>query len=115
MASYRLREVVVHPGALAFLAIALDGGRGHGDDWSLLDAWDRVVGTVMADEVSGAIAVENGHLYVHQDDVWARTPLGVLLQKVVERFLTIPDRIDRETKSFDGLGRNLLVNRASLN
>ncbi len=58
-------EVVVHARVEALLAIAADGGRGHGDDEHVADGG---IG-VLADEFRGVVAVEDGHLDVHEDEV----------------------------------------------
>jgi len=62
-----LGEVVVHTGFHAFLAVALDGGCGHGNDGDLAE--EELVGRVVSDEVRRPVAVDDWHLHIHEDDV----------------------------------------------
>ena len=62
-------EVIVHPGSSAFFAIALDSGGCHGDNGNGTHARKIGVGCMVADEVGRPVAVEDGHLHIHEDDV----------------------------------------------
>ena len=113
-------QVVVHAGLAALFAIALDGGGGHGDDGEGSDGGVGRVRVVVADHVGRAVAVEDGHLDVHEDDVWvAVVGIGVGgvgggggFYEVVERFFTVPDRVDGEAEFSDRLQGYLLVDLA---
>lgn len=65
----------------------------------------------MADQVGSAVAIYDGHLDVHEDDVglemWRVG--GVGCGEVVEGFFAVPDCGDFETEFADGFEGYLLV------
>jgi len=87
----------------------LDCGGGHGHDGNVARRY--VVRGVVADEVGGAVAVYDGHLDVHEDDVWLRMWwVGrVGCGEVVEGFFAVPDCRDFEAEFADRFDGYLLV------
>lgn len=60
--AHRFGEVIVHAGLQTLLAVAADGTRRHGDDQHA----PHVFVLVAADQAGGVVAVQDGHLAVHQ-------------------------------------------------
>ena len=71
-------------------------------------------GRVVADGVGGFVAVHDGHLDVHEDDVRTGLVGGGGLE-VVEGFFAVPYCTYGETELFDGFECNLLVDGVVLN
>jgi hypothetical protein len=65
----------------------------------------------MPDEVGRAVAVYDGHLDVHEDDVWfgVRRIRRVGCGEIVECFFAVPDCGDLEAELADGFEGYLLV------
>ena len=63
----------------------------------------------MTDEMGRSIAIEDGHLAVHEDDIWFWMSRAGSFQQIVESFLAVPYRIYRESKFSDCLKSDLLV------
>lgn len=65
----------------------------------------------MPDEVGRAVAVYDGHLDVHEDDVWfgVRRVGRVGCGEIVECFFAVPDCGDLEAELADGFEGYLLV------
>src|SRR5207249_6678382 len=90
----RLRDVVVHAGREAALAIARQGGGGRGDD-------RRVPRRALAraDGGGGLQAVELRHLDVHQDEVVGRGG------ERGERLATVRRHVGREARRLEQMER----------
>ena len=63
--AHRFGEVIVHPGLETFLPIAADGARRHGYDQHA----PHILVLVAADQAGSVVAVQDGHLAVHQHQV----------------------------------------------
>ena len=91
LASNGLRDIVVHSGAHALLAVALDGRGRHGDDGD--GARGDLVRVVVPDQVGRAVPVDHRHLHVHEDGigfgVWGVGSVGG--DEVVKGFAPVPD------------------------
>ena len=68
----------------------------------------------MTNQVGGTVAVEDGHLHVHEYNVgfWSRCRWRE--EEIVKSFPTIPDGRDREAKLTDGFDSDLLIDRATI-
>lgn len=64
---------------------------------------------MMTDEMGRSIAIEDGHLAVHEDDIRFRVSHARSFQQIVESFLAIPHSVHGESKFPDCLESDLLV------
>jgi hypothetical protein len=64
----RLGEVVIHSCFLTFFAVTLDGGCGHGYDRDI--SGEDIVECMVAEEVGRSVAIYDGHLNIHENDIW---------------------------------------------
>jgi hypothetical protein len=66
---------------------------------------------VVPDEMSCFIAVDDGHLDIHEDDIWFRVwwIFAIGCEEVVECFFAVPDCGDLEAELADGFEGYLLV------
>jgi hypothetical protein len=108
-----LGDIVVHTRAHALLALALyrRGRYCHDRD----RAGGRFVRFVVPDQVRRAVAVDYGHLHVHENDVGLGVGYvgGVGCDEVVEGFAPIPDCGDRVAQFTHRAKGDLLVDRAT--
>jgi hypothetical protein len=58
------------------------------------------------------VSINDGHLHIHQDDIWLRFDTLVNTREIFQGFLSIPGSRHLEAKSTDCFGRNLLVDGA---
>ena len=63
----------------------------------------------MSQKVSTLVAVNNGHLHIHKDDIRLLVDAFLNAAKVFKSFLAVPSSCYLEPKSPDCLGSNLLV------
>ena len=113
-----LREVVVHTRSHALFAVSLDSGRGHGDDGHFLNTRKTAVGLVAAQGVCSSIAVQDGHLTVHQDERWheilcrmigRRICFRSCSKQIFEGLLTIPHCGCCEAEGLEGFQGKLAI------
>lgn len=87
----------------------MDSGGGHSDDGDT--ARGQAEGHVVSNEVRGFVAINDGHLYVHEDDVGfgVRGVGNVGGEEVVEGLFAVPDGGNEEAEFADGAKGDLLV------
>jgi hypothetical protein len=93
-----LGKVVVHAGVKATLTISLHGVGGHGDDDDVA-IWRLGA----ADLFGGLVAVHNGHLAIHEDEV------VVIGGNHVDGFLAVRGEFDGEAEALKHAGRDELI------
>ena len=100
-------EVVIHTRAFALLLVSLDGARRHGNNGDLADK--RFVWEVVAEKVGAFVAVNDGHLNIHEDDIWSPLLSAPRGREVFEGLFAIPRRFNLKSQLPDCFDGDLLV------